>query len=735
MKRKLIFACIFSLLLLSYAYAEDDKPFSGGFFLGGRGISGQGQSANFNQFNGITPGIFYGGDIQYNDKNGYYFNADGAYLGEDDMHIKARGGKWGSFKFSLYYTEFPNNLSFKDQSLFATPGSQVQTFAGNGSTNGVTNLSRWGSQSFDYKVTWKDWGGAFDFNAIKPFFVSVQANRLEKEGQTVWTGTSGQASFKAAEFALPVDNTTNNLSALAGWKNKLYYIALGGGYSTFNNNAQFTAFRDPFTTGATISNGYTVSAPDNKSWNIKLTGTAKLPLASTFAVTGGYQKNTSDGNILNTIDAVGGNVPLTLNRTTFNGDVEYWNVNTSLTSNPWKSLTTKLYFSYLDKKNDNPGVIFATPGVAGTTPVTSETFDYQRTTIGAEGTYRFTKNLKGILGYEYSDVQRRSQEFETAEASEGAFHGSELQIPDVWDNKFTAQLVYNPIDWLGTRLKYQKLYRGVHFNRDPVDPTTDFNTQFNVALANQTRRFDVGNKEQDMFKLMVDLTAIQNLDVALEYAYKRDKLTSTAFGYQSVERNEVVVDANYTWKDFKFYGFFDWDSATTEQLNRQATGAAGQSPYGNSPPTTTNFNWKADLKNDNYAYGIGAVVPVVKKKLSLIFQYDFEKNNGAADFTSQAFTTASTAVGVNNNNISMAPWDDYTRQQISARLVYAVTKELGLTFGYLYSQFRLNDAQLAGYTNVPLSATGVPLAFLQTGAYTNQNYNVNLFYLKAIYRF
>ena len=255
------------------------------------------------------------------------------------------------------------------------------------------------------------------------------------------------------------------------------------------------------------------------------------------------------------------------------------------------------------------------------------------------------------------------------------------------------------------------------------------------ALANQMRRYDISNKEQDMFKLMLDLTAIQNLDVALEYAYKRDKLTSVALGYQSVERNEFVVDANYTWKDFKFYGFFDWDSATTEQVNRQGAGAAGQSSFIGALPTTTNFNWKADLKNDNYAYGIGAVVPVVKKKLSLIFQYDFEKNNGTADFTSQAFTAASTAVGVNNSNISMAPWDDYTRQQISARLEYALTKEIGLTFGYLYSQFRLNDAQLGGYTNVPLSATGAPLAFLQTGAYTSQNYNVNLYYLKAMYRF
>ena len=33
-------------------------------------------------------------------------------------------------------------------------------------------------------------------------------------------------------------------------------------------------------------------------------------------------------------------------------------------------------------------------------------------------------------------------------------------VPRTMDNTFHAQVVYNPFDWLGARLKYQKLYRG-----------------------------------------------------------------------------------------------------------------------------------------------------------------------------------------------------------------------------------------------------------------------------------
>ena len=124
MKRKIIFACIFSLLILSSAYAED-KDLSGGIFLGGRAINQSQQSANFNQYNSITPGMFGGGYLLY-DKDRYYFNAEGAYLGDNDAYIRAKGGRWGDFKYSLYFQEWPHNYSFEDKSIFLTPGSTAQ---------------------------------------------------------------------------------------------------------------------------------------------------------------------------------------------------------------------------------------------------------------------------------------------------------------------------------------------------------------------------------------------------------------------------------------------------------------------------------------------------------------------------------------------------------------------------------------------------------------------------------
>ena len=60
---------------------------------------------------------------------------------------------------------------------------------------------------------------------------------------------------------------------------------------------------------------------------------------------------------------------------------------------------------------------------------------------------------------------------------------------------------------------------------------------------------------------------------------------------------------------------------------------------------------------------------------------------------------------------------------------YAFNKNMTFVFGYLYSQFRLNDGQLNGYQYAPSGPVYL------TGAYTDQNYNANVYYVKVYYRF
>src|SRR5208283_128149 len=125
-----------------------------------------------------------GGNVRY-DNDKYYFNSEGAYLGDDDMHVTLNGGKWGAYKFSLYYTAFPHNYSFEDRTVFVNPGSQTLILPGRGSAT-PSNSNLWPSTSFDYGIVRKDVGGSLGVTAISPFFFNVTANRLQRQGDIPW---------------------------------------------------------------------------------------------------------------------------------------------------------------------------------------------------------------------------------------------------------------------------------------------------------------------------------------------------------------------------------------------------------------------------------------------------------------------------------------------------------------------------------------------------------------------
>jgi MtrB/PioB family decaheme-associated outer membrane protein len=735
MDRTLTFASIIVLALVPASYAADGDVFSGNLFLGGNAVNLDHKSGKFNEYNAIGPGLVGGGNASL-DNDRYYLNAEGSYLGEDDMYLKLKGGKWGSFKYSLFYTEFPHNYSFGDRSVFTNPGSQFQTLAPGTTYQSLSNSSTWPSRSFDEKIRRKDVGGAVEVTAIRPFFFNFEANRLQREGQKVFgavdaLGTSGTSSAaspgaftgRMTDVAQPIDDHTTNANALFGWKNKQFFAAFGGGFSQYSNQAEFTRFQEPFfppsgPPPATPAVGTIVGAPDNKSWNMRFNGTAKLPYSSVFSLNADYQRNTSRTTLLSSIVETGTQgfpvvAPLRLSQPVFNGDVEYWHVGSTLTSSPVKDVTTKLYFKYLDRRDNSDIVTFSNPASTAA-PLSNSLYSFTKTSVGGEAAYRFLKNLKGILGYDFTDTRR-----EDLPITQVAMN----QIPDTWVHTYNGQLVYNPLDWLGARLRYQKRYQDARFE---FLQGTDANT----VLANNIRRFDAGNRTQDMVKFTADITPVETLGIALEYAYKLDNFQRNALGFQQMEENEFIFDANYLVKGVKLFAFFDYDVSHTSETHRQGAGGGGDP---SSPPSPAGFDWRAELRNNNYAYGLGTSFPI-SSRFSLIVQYDFEKNNGTANFTSQSFTAAQAALGINNGNIDIGPWDDYTRQNISARLLFEYDRHLAFSLGYLYTQFRVNDGQYTGYQFVALPTTAAGASYL-SGAYLDQSYKANIVFLRALYRF
>ena len=156
----------------------------------------------------------------------------------------------------------------------------------------------------------------------------------------------------------------------------------------------------------------------------------------------------------------------------------------------------------------------------------------------------------------------------------------------------------------------------------------------------------------------------------------------------------------------RFYGHFDYEDIRTRQ-------------YGLSSEDMT--QWKAKQKEKTYDYGIGADFFIIPKKLTVKVQYDYARSDGSSDFS---YLSMPTPAGSDISN-----WGDYRKKVLSLRATYDIAKTLGLTAGYLYEQFKLDDDQFNGYSYNPDST-----AYL-TGAFKDQSYKANVMYLSLTYKF
>lgn len=703
MKKIIIyFICLF-FLLTTYASGQE-RNISAEISLEGRGVHLEKNSGKFYEYNGLQDHLIGGIFLNYNTDT-YSISFRGENIIADDQYYLIKGTKWGDFKYSIYFNEIPHNYSFRARSFYINPGSNNLTY---------TDLSQWTSR-FDYSIKRKDFGGSFDLTLNSPFFFKMDINYLDREGLypigapsgVHRTGqTSGSPFGNVVEMPSPIDSSTTNINIETGYKSKLFFLSLMGTFSSFNNKDEWLTFRNPYITTQSLSE--TISLPpDNKYWKLGFSGLLKLPLESTLSLTTGYSKLTSEIALLDKIwtSSLPGPtysfINLGLNDRTFDGDISYKNISMALTSNPIKSLSSKLYFKYLKKDNNSDEIIYTYGGQS----VTNHLFDYKKHNAGLDLSYKFTKNLKAGVGYDYLKVKRERED-----------------IPETKDHRFSAQLKYSPFDFLGTNIKYQRLNRTAKFESPGVGTTDP------AYIENFIRRFDATDNKQDSLKIGIDISPIYNLDMGIEYAYKKDNYDETILGLKNAKRNEFIFDTSYEIKGIKLYGYFDYEISKANQTIRyiNPTGVYSFNPF--SPPVANSYNWDVELKDKNYVFGLGFEFPILTNKLYFGAQYDFEKSNGNADFTSQYLTG-----GLNQDLIDISRYDDYKKHSLSTKIKYNFKDKLNIVLGYMFQKLTYNDAQFDGYQYI-MPVTGAPNTYL-TGAYKDEPYKANIIYLKAIYKF
>lgn len=688
-------------------------------------IKGEATQSNpfvFDKYKDMRSGATVNTDIR-GEGPGYHLRFFSENIGRDDMFLELSGGRYGLFKYSVYRDDVIHHLTHNAITPYSGVGTNTLTL-----TLPVPTTAAW--NRFDYEIKHENTGGTFEWKpAPSPFYVRATFNQKETNGVRPNGNLTGNSpGGPSIELPMVVNFTTTDASAEAGYATKASLYSVNLSWSRFRAHDEFMNWRNPILT-AGVTNVQTTIAPDNNLW--KIGGNAvwkQLPMASSLALRGTYARLTNDQTILPTGTAVAGTtgqlVNMNPNTPNFNGKNIYKTFSASLTSNPMRALDSRVYFNWTKKDNESTHVTFRpvnavtglttqncdlnlTTGVAGAT-CSNELFHYRKANAGIDLQYRLSAQNRIAGGWDYTDTKRER-----------------IDVDRNKENKVYVELKNNTLEAVTAKVKYQHLRRRGDFQLGGLNPAGGTGTSGvnNLFFLKEQKRFDVADLDQDLFKLALDSSPWQHVDLGAELIYKNNKYKDTTIGRQKDNRRELYLTAAAgDPKGFRVNAFFDYEKTYYDSKHW----------VGNVNPATfpaaisgTQYLWEGKVKDDNWVIGLGADWRATAR---LMFKgsLTWQKTDGTVGLASN--TALAPLQNVTN-------YDSFRRDTLNLRAIYAFSKQFEGTLGWAYDRFQYSDIQMDGYQYITPATAAASGRTYFSGAYAFPDYRAQTVYATLKYNF
>jgi len=633
----------------------------------------------------------------------------GENFGRDDMFITLRGGRYDVFKYGITSSWLPHDFVHGALTPFQGAGTALLTPI---SPFPQPNPATWNTTNIGYER--KDTHGFVEWQANNPWYARVDGSQVTFDGTQPKSGALGTSPGNGfMDLVAPVQYTTNSASAEVGYSSSTQHFALNYLYSRFDNGNPTLNWTNPFF-GSNLDTTY--FATNNNYQRIGANGTIRqLPYGSTLAARYTWSKTTDDtgvpGQALTSGSASGSGVfaPTLPNTDRFHGEFVDQTFSVSLASSPAKTVDTRLYYNWHKLDNNSTQLVFAEGGALDCGgPCDSTLYSYRKNNFGVDGIWRFSRGNRLSGGYDYLDT-----------------HQNRIDYDDVRYNKLWGEYKNSTLDELSMRIRYQYSERRSHFllgdaGTDPNDPNF-----INRFIA----RFDNSDLNQNYIKFVGDWTPAPLWDASVEATLKKNEYPNTTLGRTGDRRYELfgtLSFGDFTKMRVTFMADYEWVKEDSYHRNISDSAASGAFDP-NTPPTSSNYNWQARTKNDNWLVGIGldwqAAERVVVKGSVQYF-----KSDGTSSVDSQ-----------NNfgNPLPIQAFDDWKQAAINLKAIYTLNKRWQFTAGYAYDKVEYSDIAYDGYQyTVPFpGVTNNPGQSYLNGYRAFPNSSVNIFYVLATMHF
>ena len=727
--RKIAIAIAFSLLPFAGAFAADDAVTGGtaetrGAFYGDVGATGEvasvsGSKAKFSEYRDLKTsqgGLF--GDVRLGyDSDDYWMKFKALDPGYHTQNYQLDGGMYGKFSFDLFTNEIIHNTTTGALTPYGGAGSNRLTSPITSGVPSNRNQSTW--NSFDYTIQRNQYGGEIKVDVLNPFYANFSVAREDRSGVTPWSNGGG------IEVPAPVKYETTNYIGEIGYRANPLFAAFNYTYGDFTNGNQ-TLLID----GTGAQSGSTQSLmtlpPDNHFYKLGFKSVVQLPLNTRFNVSLSNEKDRSSFDLAPLLAFNNSFIPLlanknTLNTTNFEGRKEVQNYAFSLTSNPIRFFNFKLYYKYYSTENNSSTIIQTIPG--NVPPIVqAPLFDYKKNHYGADLGFKLPAQFHLNAAYAYIDTNRDTRS----------------DIPSTKDSVYSAELKWTGLDFLTPKVGYEHLMRlanyGSAYALDGNQPPVATAGTTGHANFPQIESFDASKQRRDTYKIAVDASPLQDLNIGVAYKYKESKYPDDFLGVQNTKTHELETYGDYLIGHIvKVNAYFDVQNTREYLVDFNGSLANVGSTISN-----TQYMWNTKMKDNTYEFGAGADVYLVPKRLTLRVQYDYVNSDGTQDF-SFAFPGAISGVNANSNagpigDSSLNGVDSYHLSSLLCKLSYAISKSFTMAIGATFERYKYNDFAFSNPNYQYLVGTGSSSTFL-TGAYANPSYNASIGFVSVAYKF
>ncbi|OGR06935.1 MAG: hypothetical protein A2511_17110 [Deltaproteobacteria bacterium RIFOXYD12_FULL_50_9] len=652
--KKLLATGIALLPIFWIAGAQAGDDMSGQVKVTGKSIKVDGNKAKFSEYGDPDSGVTGGVELKYDAEAGYV-NLKADEIARDTQNLKIEAGQYGKSKLDASYNQIQHNFNFDAKTFYTGVGTNNLTAAPYTSTAQVTasNVSNW--TTFDYAISRDQYGANLKLDMLKPFFANFSVSKEERKGIKA---TASYLTNVVIELPEPVDYTTNTFQAEVGYGQDPFFFSLAYLKSNFEN-------ANPYLYVTSLAAGniseFITLPPDNDYSKVAFKGRVKMPMSSALAVNVAKSTAESEVNLNSTYNNNGTTRTNTLSDNIFNGKVDTFLYGLVLTSSPLDFIDTKLFYSSYDKANKSDSI--NSIGSAGTS-FTNHLFDYEKTSYGLEAGLKLPAQMKLTPYYKHINVER---------------HRGDL--PETDDDIYGLDLKWSGLEWLTAKLGYERMDRKSDWQQLLTILTPSNQTSLN-AIEPYIRRFDAGSQGRDTYKLALDFSPTDKLNLGLAFKHKQSDYNETVYGVLKQTNNNVNFSADLTVNErLSLSGYLDYEIEKIDQTQRRLSSVT---PTNVNPDVlavdSSNYTWTADQKNKTLDYGVAATLVWIPNTLTLRAQFDKVKSDGFADYTYYAGLSG----GFTNDTVDSENWDDYTKDSIMLKATYTATKSLTLIGGYAY---------------------------------------------------